>query len=71
MQYRNILKFSHSPSTLGDVVKMLEQSLKPKYYEVQVRRDHVLDDILKEARKKGFQPFKRIKVLSNQILCAL
>ena len=30
-------------------------------YEFQVRRDHVLEDLLKESRKRSYHPQKRVK----------
>ena len=55
----------YSGEWLGDIIRRLQKSLlKPGLFEVQVRRDNVLVDLLKETQKKGFDPFYKITVFT-------
>ncbi len=55
----------YSGERLGDIIRRLQKSLlKPGLFEVQVRRDNVLVDLLKETQKKGFDPFYKITVFT-------
>ena len=50
------------PISLSSIIPELKEQLKPDYIEVQVRREHVLEDLLKEARRSSFDSLKQIKV---------
>ncbi len=47
---------------MKDVLKQLAKNLKVDVYELQVRRGHVLEDVLRETRQTSFNPFRRVKV---------
>ena len=50
------------PTCLVDTIAQLAKQLCPDTYEFNVRRDHVLEDLLKETTKRAFHPLKRVKV---------
>ena len=49
-----------SPETLRDAVMNLQSNLIPETQEFHIRRDHVVDDLLRETRKSTYQPNKRV-----------
>lgn len=49
-------------STLKEVLRQLQSFLKSENYEFQIRRGRVLEDLLKETKKRSFSPMKRVKV---------
>ena len=51
-----------SPSSLTDVLTSLRASLKTDWFEFQIRRDRVLEDLLKDTKKLSFDPLKQIRV---------
>ena len=53
------------PQSLEEVITHLEQFLKPELQEFQVRREHVLNDLLIETKKTWFHPLKRVTVKSE------
>lgn len=57
-----IVIFSSTPNSLQDVVHSLCERLVDDFLDVDVRRDHILRDALREGRKKKFMPNKRLKV---------
>ena len=44
-------------------MKFLSKNMKHDIFEFEVRRDFLLEDILKEARRPDFDPMKSIKVM--------
>ena len=48
---------------MSAVLKELKKELIPEVYEFQVRRGHVLEDLLRETRQTSFNPLRRVKVL--------
>ena len=54
--------------SVKDVLNQLKNYLKAEVYEFQVRRGHVLEDLLRETRQMSFNPFRRVKVCSYKSL---
>ena len=46
---------------MHEAIVSLEKNVTTEEYEFQVRRDHVLEDLLKESRKRSYHPQKRVK----------
>ena len=54
--------FLCSTEPLQVAVKTLSQKISSSTFSVEVRRQFIIKDALKEAGKKKFDPFKTIKV---------
>lgn len=52
--------FAYRPETLQDAVMLLQSMVLPEVQEFHIRRSHVLDDIVKETKRRTFQPLKKI-----------
>ena len=61
----------YRPTSLGEVITHLQKFLKLEIFEFQVRREHILEDLLQETRKISFHPLKRVKVRSYGVLCII
>lgn len=53
--------FCSPPNSLSDVVLQLQMKLLSETHEYHIRRNEVLQDLLRETRKISFSPFKRVK----------
>lgn len=68
--YSYIVYLLHSNlSTLKEVLRQLQSFLKSENYEFQIRRGRVLEDLLKETKKRSFSPVKRVKVSHCIVAC--
>ena len=54
--------------SLKEVLTQLQETLRFDSFEIRVRRQRVLEDILKESRKRKFHPLKRVTVCVNIII---
>ena len=62
--------FSASNSTsLKEAIVQLQAQLASEEVEFQVRRGHVLQDVLREVGKRAYHPLKRVSVCYEKILC--
>ena len=50
-----------SPETLQEAIVKLEEALQVDTFEFQVRREFVLNDLLRAVKKKSYHPLKRVK----------
>ena len=51
-----------NPSNLIDAITTMKKQINDDYLRIEIRRQYVLADALREARKKKFNPCKNIKV---------
>ena len=59
------------PTSLAQMIMHLQLFLKDEFYEFQVQREHVLEDLLQETRKSRFYPLKPITVSHKVLLCTM
>lgn len=50
-----------SPQNLKEAIQKLEMKLSSEHHEYHIRRNDVFCDILRETRKRSYNPFKRVK----------
>ena len=54
--------FRSNPTSLQQLIEQLVGNLKLEEQDFDVRRGHVLDDLLRGMAKKNFHPLKRVSV---------
>lgn len=54
-----IVLFLFLVCSLDDVLYELKKNLKAKVYRIEITRDNVLEDLLKESRRLMFDPLNR------------
>ena len=53
----------HIPSGLANELRLIQGQLdKKNNLSLDIRRDFIVQDAMREARKKKFDPFKTVKV---------
>lgn len=50
-----------SPQSLSDIIQQLKSKIHAETHEYHVRRSEVLNDLLRETRKRAYSPFKCVK----------
>ncbi|CAI8034740.1 G2/M phase-specific E3 ubiquitin-protein ligase [Geodia barretti] len=53
--------FCSLPESLNDVINHLKLNVTQETHEYNVRRDEVFSDMMREAKKRSFSPYKRVK----------
>ena len=48
------------PESLNDVINHLKLNVTQETHEYNVRRDEVFSDLMREAKKRSFSPYKRV-----------
>jgi hypothetical protein len=56
-----------NPTSLKEAIVQLQARLASEEVEFQVRRGHVLQDVLREVGKRAYHPLKRISVCYKKI----
>lgn len=57
-----MFRFRHETGDLQNIIFGLKKTLSDNIFFVEVRRDFILEDALREICKKKFSPKKNIKV---------